>query len=106
MRYKSLIQQGKDMLKWWLFCVCLCAMPMQGMAQDNVMTGNDEEPIFKADNFGFNAIDLRQGRFLYRDSLEYNRKRFYDHMSVGIVWHYDKIHERIAIRIQRNHYRC
>lgn len=96
MRYKSLIQQGKDMLKWWLFCVCLCAMPMQGMAQDNVMTGNDEEPVFKADNFGFNAIDLRQGRFLYRDSLEYNRKRFYDHMSVGIVWHYDKIHERIV----------
>ena len=96
MRYQSLIQQGKDMLKWWIFCVCLCAVPILGMAQDDVMSGNDEGPVYKADNFGKNYIDLRQPRFLYSDYVEYKNKKFYDHLSAGVVWHYDKIHERIA----------
>ena len=92
---KSLIYQGKGMLKWLLFCMCLFVVSLQGMAQGNVPTNDSEEPKWKAENFGFNAIDLRQERFLHSDSIEYKREKFYDHMSVGVVWHYDKIHERI-----------
>lgn len=92
---KSLIYQGKGMLKWLLFCMCLFVVSLQGMAQGNVPTNDSEEPKWKAENFGFNAIDLRQERFLHSDSMEYKREKFYDHMSVGVVWHYDKIHERI-----------
>lgn len=95
MRYKLLIEQRKGILKWLLFCVCLCPIPLQGVAQDDVQTANEEEPQFKADNFGFNAIDLRQERFLHKDGLEYKNEKFYDHLSLGMIWHYDKIHERI-----------
>ena len=71
-------------------------MPVIGVAQDDVLTGDrDEEPKFKAENFGQNYIDLRQPRFLYSDYVEYKNRKFYDHLSVGIVWHYDKIYERI-----------
>ena len=71
-------------------------MPVIGVAQDDVLTGDrDEEPKFKAENFGQNYIDLRQPRFLYSDYVEYKNRKFYDHLSVGLVWHYDKIYERI-----------
>ena len=93
---KSLIYQGKGMLRRLLFCVSLFVVALHTMAQGNIPTSNNEESKFKADNFGFNAIDLRQGRFLHSDSVEYKQKKFYDHLSAGVVWHYDKIHERIA----------
>ena len=92
---QSFIRRGKGMLKRITFCVCLCTMSLQGMAQDDMLTNSSEEPRFKAENFGFNAIDLRQNRFLYADSVEYRNKKFYDNMSVGMAWHFDKIHERI-----------
>lgn len=92
---KSLIQQGIGILKSLLFCVCLCAMPQRVMAQTDMPTSDNEETKYKAEDFGFNAIDLRQGRFLYGDSREYENSTFYDHLSVGAIWHYDKIHERI-----------
>ena len=96
MHNKSLILKGKGMLKLLFFCVCLCAMPLQAIAQQEVQENDREEPQFKPENYGFNAIDLRQGRFHYSDHLEYKNKKYYDHLSVGVVWHYDKIHERIS----------
>ena len=92
---KSLLQQEKGILKLLLFCICLCSMPVRGLAQRNIQEDDAEKTEYKPGNFGFNAIDIRQGRFLYDDSVKYKRDKFYDHMSVGIVWHYDKIHERI-----------
>ena len=83
------------MLKFLFFCLCLCAMPLQVVAQQEVRENDNEEPQFKPENYGFNAIDLRQGRFLHSDHIEYKNNKFYDHLSVGVVWHYDKIHERI-----------
>ena len=93
---RSLIKYGKGILKLLLFFISLCSMPVIGVAQDDVLTGDrDEEPKFKAENFGQNYIDLRQPRFLYSDYVEYKNRKFYDHLSVGLVWHYDKIYERI-----------
>ena len=91
----SQIQQRKGILKLLFFCICLCTMPVRGVAQHDIQSTDTEEPQFKAEDFGFNAIDLRQSRFLYNDNVEYKQKKFYDHMSVGVVWHYDKIYERI-----------
>ena len=96
MHNKSLILKGKGVLKFLLFCICLCVMPLQAVAQQEVRENDSEEPQFKPENYGFNAIDLRQGRFHYSDHLEYKNKKYYDHLSVGVVWHYDKIHERIS----------
>lgn len=78
-----------------LLCVCVCSMPLWVMGQSAVQGGDSEESRFKAEDFGFNAIDVRQSRFLYGDSAEYRNRRFYDNLSVGVVWHYDKIHERM-----------
>lgn len=108
---KSLIQQGKNMLKWMLLCVIfLCAMPQWGMAQHDVQTKNHESSQFKAENFGFNAIKLRQSRFLYDDSVTFGvpidsaqKKVFYDHVRVGTIWHYNKIHKNEYIL--HDHYR-
>ena len=91
----SYIRQGKKgMFRLITFCVCLCAMSLQAMAQDDVRVNNIEEPRWKAEDFGFNAIDLRQTRFLYGDSAQYRNKKFYDNLSVGLVWRLDRIHPR------------
>ena len=75
----SVIRQGKkDMLKLVTFCVFLCTMSLQGMAQDNVQNTVGAETQFKALDFGFNAVDLRQTRFFYGDSAQYRNKKFYD----------------------------
>ena len=93
----SYIRQGKKgMLKLITFCVCLCAMSLRTMAQEDVQTNSIEEPRFKAENFGFNAIDLRQTRFLYGDSAQYRNEKFYDNLSVGLVWRLDRIHARTS----------
>ncbi len=86
--------QGKGILKLIVVCMCLCAMSQRVMAQSDVQGNDSEVPRFKADNFGFNAIDIRQSRFLYGDSVEYRNRRFYDNMSLGMIWHFDKIHKR------------
>lgn len=88
---KSLIQQGQGILRWLLLCVFFCAMSQGVMAQGGVHTDDDEESRFKAENPGFNAIDLHQKRFLYGDSIKY-KERFHDIMRVGLTWHYNKIH--------------
>ena len=85
--YPPLLKQ-KSILKVLLISLCLCTIPLQGMAQHK---SSETTRKFKADNFGFNAIDIRQGRFLYSDSIPYRQEKFYDHFSVGLVWHYDKI---------------
>lgn len=94
MIYKSQ-QKGKNILKFLYISVCMCVIPISGMAQRNIHEDETQKAEYKPGNFGFNAIDIRQGRFLYGDSVEYRRDKFYDHMTVGAVWHYDKIHERI-----------
>ena len=85
--YPPLLQQ-KSILKVLFISLCLCTIPLLGMAQHK---SSETTRKFKADNFGFNAIDIRQGRFLYSDSIPYRQEKFYDHFSVGLVWHYDKI---------------
>lgn len=85
--YPPLLKQ-KSILKVLFISLCLCTIPLQGMAQHK---SSETTRKFKADNFGFNAIDIRQGRFLYSDSIPYRQEKFYDHFSVGLVWHYDKI---------------
>ena len=93
----SFIRQGKKgMLKLVTFCAFLCTMSLQGMAQDNALKISSEDTQWKADDFGFNAIDLHQTRFLYGDSVQYRNKKFYDNLSVGLVWRLDKIHDRTS----------
>ena len=92
---KSHVHQGVGILKLITFSIFLCTMSLQGMAQDDILGGSGEDPQFKAENFGFNAIDLRQSRFLYDDSFKYSNKRFFDHMSLGMVWHYERMDERV-----------
>lgn len=84
-----------ELLRHLFVSVCVCFMPALGIAQHGALENEDEGKVFKADNFGFNAIDIRQGRFLYDDRVEYRKDKFYDHMTIGAVWHYDKIHERV-----------
>ena len=93
----SYIRQGKkSMLKLITFCVCLCAVSLQTRAQEDVQMVDIEEPKWKAENFGFNAIDLRQTRFLYGDSAKYRNEKFYDNLSIGLVWRLDRIHARTS----------
>ena len=98
MEKNSYMHQGKKgMFRLITFCVCLCAMSLQAMAQDDVRVNNTtEEPRWKAEDFGFNAIDLRQTRFLYGDSAQYRNEKFYDNLSVGLVWRLDRIHARTS----------
>ena len=70
-------------------------MPQWAIAQDDVQTNNHAESKYKAEEFGFNAVDLQQSRFLYSDSIKYDsipNKAFYDHLRVGVMWNYNKIH--------------
>ncbi len=92
---KSHVHQGLGILKLIIFGICLCTMSLQGMAQDDILESSSEPPQFKAENPGFNAIDLRQNRFMYNDSFKYSNKKFFDHMSLGVVWHYERMDERI-----------
>ena len=109
---KSLIQQSKGLTKWLLLCIFLCAMPQRSMAQNDIQRKNHEDSQFKAEDFGFNAVDLQleQKRFLYGDSVPYGmpidstkKKAFYDHVRVGTIWHYNKIHKNKYILY--DHYR-
>ena len=77
--------------------MCLCAVSLQGMAQDNVLDSKSAEPRFKAENFGFNAIDLYQSRFLYGDSVKYINEKFNENITVGVALHFDKILQRIPV---------
>lgn len=90
MRDKSTIQQGKGILKLLLLCMFLCTMPQQTMAQSDVQRSDSDDSKFKAEDFGFNAIDIEQKRFLYGDSAIYN-KEFHDLLSVGVTWRYNRI---------------
>ena len=92
----SFIRKGKEMLKRIAFSICLCAVSQQGMAQEYIPEGTNEEPQFKAENFGFNAIDLYQPRFLHGDSVLYRNENFSDKVSVGFALRFDKIHERTS----------
>ena len=92
----SFIRKGKEMLKRIAFSICLCAVSQQGMAQEYIPEGTNEEPQFKAENFGFNAIDLYQPRFLHGDSVQYRNEKFSDKVSVGFALRFDKIHERTS----------
>ena len=67
-------------------------MPLKSIAQDHVPASDEEEIKFHAEDFGFNAIDLHQKRFLYGDSIVYD-SIFHDVLSVGVLWRYNKIHE-------------
>lgn len=78
------------MLRALLLCMFLCAIPQGVMAQSDVHTADDDEPRFKAENPGFNAVDLQQKRFLYSDSIKY-KEEFHDIMRMGLTWHYNKI---------------
>ena len=89
---RSLIRQENIMLKLLLLCMFLCTMPLKSIAQGHVPASDEEEVKFKAENFGFNAIDLHQKRFLYGDSIVYD-SIFHDVLSVGVLWRYNKIHE-------------
>ena len=80
------------MLKLLLLCMFLCTMPLKSIAQGHVPASDEEEVKFKAENFGFNAIDLHQKRFLYGDSIVYD-SIFHDVLSVGVLWRYNKIHK-------------
>ena len=95
MAAKSHVHQGTWILRLIAFGICLCTMSLQGMAQDDMLGSDGGESQFKAENFGFNAINLRQSRFLYGDSAEYSNKTFLDHMSLGMVWHYERMDDRI-----------
>ena len=61
------------------------------------MENRSEEPRFKAENFGFNAIDLYQSRFLYGDSVRYVNEKFNENISVGVALRFDKILQRIPV---------
>ena len=98
MTNQSYIRQNRGVLKLLILCVCMCAIPLQGVAQDAVLENSVEGSQFKAENPGFNAIDSLslQPRFRYGDSEPYQNKKFYDNTSIGMVWHVDKIHERTS----------
>lgn len=89
---KSLILPKRNILKLLLLCLLLYTMPPQAIAQDDVQVSKSEDSKFKAENFGFNAIDLQQSRFLYSDSIKYDERPFHDIMRVGVTWRYNKIH--------------
>ena len=93
----SFRRKGKGMLKRAFFCMCLCAVSLQGIAQDGILENRSEEPRFKAENFGFNAIDLYQSRFLYGDSVRYVNEKFNENISVGVALRFDKILQRIPV---------
>ena len=57
MANQSYIRQNRGVLKLLILCVCMCAIPLQGMAQDTVLGNSAEGSQFKAENPGFNAID-------------------------------------------------
>ena len=95
MIYNTLSRQRGNKLGYLFVLVCICFIPTLGMAQRNIQEDEVEKTGYKPGNFGFNAIDIRQGRFLYGDSVKYRKEKFYDHMTIGAVWHYDKIHERV-----------
>ena len=94
---QSYIRQNRGVLNLLILCVCMCAIPLQGVAQDAVLENGSEEHKYVAENPGFNAVDSfsLQPRFRYGDSEPYLNKKFYDNTSIGMVWHVDKIHERI-----------
>ena len=85
MANSSFRRKGKGMLKRVIFGMCLCAVSLQGMAQDNVLDSKSAEPRFKAENFGFNAIDLYQSRFLYGDSVKYVNEKFNENITVDCL---------------------
>ena len=95
MIYNTLPRQKRNILRILFIFVCICFIPTMGMAQRNIQEDEVGKTEYKPGNFGFNAIDIRQGRFLHDDRVEYRKEKFYDHMTIGAVWHYDKIHERI-----------
>lgn len=65
---------------------CLAALP--GWAQ----TDNEDEKVYKADEFGFNALEVGQHRFFRGDKVPYEKGRgLLDHLSVGVGMRFDKI---------------
>ena len=87
-------QQRCGILRFLILCLCLSVFTVNVKAQRNIQEDDTEKTEYKPGNFGFNAIDIRQGRFLYSDSIPYRQDKFYDHFSAGLVWHYDKINSR------------
>ena len=67
----SYIRQNSGVLKLLILCVCMCAIPLQGVAQDAVSKNSVKEHTYVAENPGFNAIDSfsLQPRFRYGDRV-------------------------------------
>lgn len=53
--------------------------------------GNDDDKEFKAEDFGFNALELNQRRFIQGDKVPYENKKFIDHFSLGVGARFDNI---------------
>lgn len=67
-------RQRGSMLKFLIVSICLCVFPFEGFGQRNLTEDDVQTTDFKPGNFGFNAVDIRQGRFLYGDSVAYRNK--------------------------------
>ncbi len=94
MRDKIMQQQRGGILKFLIVSICLCTFPLRGLAQNNLTEDDVQTTDFKPGNFGFNAVDITQGRFQYSDSIEYRNKGFFDHLSLGVLGRYDRILNR------------
>lgn len=84
-------KQRGGILKFLILCICLFVFPFKAASQRNITEDDVKTTDFKPGNFGFNAVNIRQGRFLYGDSVQYRNESLFDHMSFGALWRYDKI---------------
>ena len=68
-------------------------------AQQN--DGDDKE--FKAEDFGFNALEVNQHRFIQGDKEPYENKRFLDHFSLGAGARFDNIKPLTTVPFLMSH---
>ena len=58
---------------------------------------DDDNKVFKAEDYGFNALELNQRRFIQGDKVPYENKRFLDHFSMGVGARFDNIKPQIPV---------